>query len=591
MAQASNFKTLPELVLNELRYALPKVDFITYENNQPIALFRDHFFEKCAQIAIGLSKLSINEGENIVVVGPSGPSWLMVDLAIQACGGVSVPFFANIPKNVIEDQIDLTKAKKLFWLGDLPLQDFESQISKFESVWVENHSLIQTSKNIALLESLIQPLDKKKLIHEFEQLCQKLTSSQVATIIFTSGSTAKPKGVVLTQNNLVTQIRGASKTFPLNHEKDTALSCLPLAHVFERMVTYFYLSSGVSIHWVDDLQKVAERMQSSKPTVMTSVPRLLEKVFNAMTLKINTAAFPINKIGNRALKLASSKMSNSLTSSIEYKIYDKIFYSKFRKAFGGNMAMMISGGAALPPHLATFFNNIGVPTFQGYGLTESSPVIAANCPVANKIGSVGKAFPQSQIKIDPETEEILSHGPHIMQGYYLQKEATQECIDKDGWLHTGDQGKIDEDGYLFITGRIKELYKTSNGKYVRPVPIEALLCTSQWIDQAMVVADAKPFVTVILSFDDKNLQQLEVLTQQTAKKLEDLLEHDELKKQIQSHIDKTNKSLHPWEQIRKFAWIPKALSAESGELTPTMKIKRHIVQKKYSFIINSMYNT
>jgi len=498
--------------------------------------------------------------------------------------------FSNLPTTVIQDQINLAKVKKMIWLGQTSFENFEPLIEQFDTIWTESNSLLQRGKPFQSLTPLMEGHDRFKLIEIWDKLCSALNPNHPTTIIFTSGSTASPKGVVLSQHNLVTQIKAAHQCFPTQPTVDLALSCLPLAHVFERMVTYFYLYAGISIHWVDDLQKVAERMKSSKPTLMTTVPRLLEKVYNAIHAKIHASPWPIKLLGKRALTLALSNPADKPLAGINYFISNLLFYKKFRLAFGGRMTMLISGGAALPTNLATFFNNIGVPTYQGYGLSESSPVITANCPGHNKIGSVGRPFPNIEVRICDEHDEVLSRGPNTMLGYHLQPELTSEMIDSEHWLHTGDQGRIDEDGYLYITGRIKELCKTSNGKYVRPVPIEAELCAHGWIDQAMIVADAKPYVTALLTLDEKALAEIRTLTQLPHANTGVLLEHTIVRNSIQTHLDSVNKKLSPWEQVRKYAWMPQALSVESGELTPTMKIKRHVVQNKYGFLIDSIYN-
>jgi long-chain acyl-CoA synthetase len=583
----SSIQTLPELILHQLRQPGTEVNYITYANDQQNFLQRSDFFLKSANLALHLKEAGVQAGENIALVGPSGPTWLMVDLAIQTCGAVSVPMFANLPTQVAKDQIELAKLKKLFWLGEPEFENFETLIPDFEIIWIEkNNPSFEHHKE---LNPLLSGFSPETCLKDIEEMCSRLDPQNLATIIFTSGSTSMPKGVMLSQHNLCTQVLGAAERFKIKAADDTALSCLPLAHVFERMVTYYYLFAGIEIHWVDDLQTIAERMKTSKPTIMTAVPRLLEKVYNAIHAKINTAPFPIHHLGKAALNLATQ---NSAMAPLPWyhSIYDRVFYKKFRASFGGKMRLLITGGAALPPHLAHFFNYVGIPTYQGYGLSETSPVICANYPGHNRMGTVGQIFPDIEIKILEENQEILSRGPNTMLGYYAQPELTAEVIDQDGWFHTGDQGEIDSEGYLKITGRIKELCKTSNGKYVRPVPIESELTNHEWIDQAMIVADARSFVTALLSADEKTLPQLKVCSQLSSNKLEDHLMHPKVIQLIQKHIDKLNKKFHPWEQVRKFAWIPEPLTPESGELTPTMKIKRHVVQNKYRSLIESLYN-
>lgn len=584
----SSIKTLPELVLNQLRQPGREVHYVTYSDDQKIFLKRSDFFLKSANLALNLREAGIEAGENIALVGPSGPDWLMSDLGIQACGAVTVPMFANLPTQVALEQIELAKLKKIIWLGEPNFENFESLIPHFEMVFLNGDNL--SGENTKNFNSLLSGFSPEICLQKMEEMCTLLKPDDLATIIFTSGSTSAPKGVMLSQHNLTTQVLAAAQRFFVKPGEDTALSCLPLAHVFERMVTYYYLHAGIDIHWVDDLQLIADRMKSSSPTIMTTVPRLLEKVYNAMQAKITTAPFPIHHLGKAALQTATYHDSHQRLPWYHF-IFENLFYKKFRAAFGGRMRLLITGGAALPPHLARFFNHVGIPTFQGYGLSETSPVICANYPGHNRVGTVGQTFPDIEIKIHKDNQEILSKGPNTMMGYYEQPELTDEVIDHEGWFHTGDQGEIDSDGYLKITGRIKELYKTSNGKYVRPVPIETELTTHPWIDQAMVVADARPFVTALLNIDEKSIPQLKACSQLSTDRIEEHLSHPEVIKNIQTHIDKVNQACHPWEQVRKFAWIPEPLTPETGELTPTMKIKRHVVQNKYRSLIESLYNS
>lgn len=585
--EVPSIQTLPELILHQLRQPELEVDYVTYCDDQKIFLKRSAFFEKCANLALNLREDGLKAGENIALIGPSGPEWLMVDLAVQACGAVTVPMFANLPASVAKEQIELAKLKKLFWLGGAELENVESFSPLFEKIW--SHQKGDSADHHIQLEPLLSGFSLDSCIEGLQDMCSKLNPQNLATIIFTSGSTSTPKGVMLSQHNLCSQVLAAAMRFKITAGEDRALSCLPLAHVFERMVTYYYLFAGIEIHWVDDLQVIAERMRSSSPTIMTAVPRLLEKVYNAMNAKISSAPFPIHHLGKSALHCATHHTSTNHLPWYHF-VYDRIFYKKFRAAFGGNMRLLITGGAALPPHLARFFNHVGIPTYQGYGLSETSPVICANYPGHNRIGTVGQTFPEIEIKINEENQEILSRGPNTMLGYYEQPELTQEVIDSEGWFHTGDQGEIDSEGYLKITGRIKELCKTSNGKYVRPVPIETELTQHEWIDQAMIIADGRSYVTALLGADEKSLPRLKACTQIHSDKLEDHLFHPKVTSTIQDHIDKVNKTCHPWEQVRKFAWIPQALTPESGELTPTMKIKRHVVQNKYRSLIESLYN-
>jgi long-chain acyl-CoA synthetase len=540
-----------------------------------------NFAKRCIQQASSLKSL-IEPGECIGLLGKPGPEWMISDFSILGAGGVTVPLFPGTAPDILAYQLKKAKISKLFLLHEDALVDRKplSSLNIFTPCKISADTF-----TVTLIDSLspnsIENNDLKSL---WASLNKELQPEKLATIIFTSGSTGQPKGVPLNHRNLVSQILGAHERFPLDPHTDRALSFLPLAHIFERMVTYYYLSRGIPIYYCEQVQKLGQRLREVQPTVMTSVPRLLEKVQSAMSAEISKKSSPQKEIGRWALSTALTHPSHLPHPILSWFAADHLVYSKLRESLGGKLNMLIVGGAALSPRLARFFNNIGIPTYQGYGMTETSPVIAANCPGQNKVGSVGCAFPQVEIKIDPLSGEICVKGPGTMEGYL----ESHECIiDAEGYLHTGDLGELDESGYLTITGRKKELMKTSNGKYVGPVPIESALCAHPWIDQAMLVAEGKHYVCALLVADENNCpEELKIIIHQT--------EHPETNTccaEIQQHIEQINSTLNPWEKIQKYRWIPQPLTVETGELTPTMKIRRHIVEKKYGYLIEHMYNT
>jgi long-chain acyl-CoA synthetase len=392
----------------------------------------------------------------------------------------------------------------------------------------------------------------------------KYDTKKLFTIIYTSGSTGSPKGVMLTHANLVSQLEAIKKLFFLDSEKDKALSFLPLAHVFERMVMYYYLSQGIDVYFNNHIDRIKEHLLYAKPTLMTTVPRLLEKIYKKSMVALEEETFIKRYLGTCALKAATG-----FPSLLLRKFFDVLVYKKIRKKFGGNLRMIISGGAALPNDIERFFNNIGMPVYQGYGLTETSPVISVNYPGHNKPGTCGKVLPNVEVKTE-KNKELLVKGPNVMQGYYKARKATKEIF-KGEWLRTGDLAEIDSEGYVTLIGRKKESFKTSTGKYVVPTPIEHLVQKSKYVDQCLVIAEGKPFVSclVFISEEHKDTENLELL--------------------IKQHIKKINNHLDQWEKIYQFIIIKKALSIEEGEITPSMKIRRHAVEEKYKNEIQDLY--
>jgi long-chain acyl-CoA synthetase len=408
----------------------------------------------------------------------------------------------------------------------------------------------------------------------------------LATIIYTSGTTGNPKGVMLSHNNIISQVNSTSKLFPLKSGQDVALSCLPLAHIFELMVMLYYVSQGVFIYFADDIKNLGSLMKKIQPTIMTAVPRLLEKVF----VKIKKLAEEKSIIKKLLLKTAIRRAVNKKTNlkpNFFDKILDKIIYKKFRQIFGNRIKLLICGGASLSNEVEAFYRNININLFCGYGLTETSAVVAVNYENNYRFGTVGKNFPGIELKID-EKQELLVKGKNVMIGYHNLNQETQEVI-QDGWFKTGDLATIDNEGFVKITGRKKELFKNSNGKYVSPVPIENKL--TQEIDfliGAIVIAENRRFTSAIL-FADFDL--IETVKEKFFFKgtKQEFLSSKILYDFIDKKILHLNQNLNHWESIQKFYIAKEEISIESGEITPSMKLKRGLLERKYQKIIDDFY--
>ncbi|NQY93922.1 MAG: AMP-binding protein [Campylobacteraceae bacterium] len=438
------------------------------------------------------------------------------------------------------------------------------------------------------LESLYKigkELDSNKQ-YDLDELINKVKEEDTFSIIYTSGSTGVPKGVELTHLNIISQLHCINEEYHLT-TKDRALSLLPLAHIFERSVMSYYLSQGVSIYFVDELPNVGVLMKEVKPTMMTVVPRLLEKIFNKIKTKISEKKGVSKFIANLAFQRALKKEENSF--GFFDGLYDKLVYSKFRESFGGELGILVTGGASLNKEIYNFFVNIGLNLYQGYGLTEFSPVICANSPRHHKVGTSGLPFKDVEVKLTAQNE-LLARGKSVMKGYKNQAELTAQAIDQEGWLHTGDLASIDKEGFITIHSRTKELFKTSTGEYVSIVPIEQELSKSRFIDFAAVIANDKQYVTALLFVDNDTYKLYkEKYHLDDFFTIDDFYNLKQVQKKIKKHINSINKNLNKWERIIHYEIITQTLNIENGELTPSMKICRNVIENKYEERINAMY--
>ncbi len=555
-----NFFTLSELIsFQAANFNNPRA--LNFKDGNELRSFSNQEFqEKIFHFACGLREIGLQKGDTLANHSYQNPIWLIVDLGTILAGATTVPIFENISQEHLDYEISDAQVKFIF--------------SKKREI-----EIVKTKKIISF-EDLISLGAKSGQKYNFTS-----NPEDLATIIYTSGSTGKPKGVELTHHNLVSQIKATAQFFPLSCE-DITLSFLPLAHIFERMVMMFYISQGVSVYFADDIKNVGGCLREIHPTLMTAVPRVLEKVFGKIKDGIESAN-PLKKfLGRKALQRALTKNTEAPKNFAD-KIFDLIIYKKFRTALGGNMRMIICGGAALSADMERFYSNIGVNLFCGYGMTESSPVLSVNCPAAHKFGTVGKVFPEIELKIAKDGE-LLARGPNIMRGYHNQPQKTAEVI-CDGWLATGDLAAIDSEGFVKIVGRKKELFKNSNGKYISPVPTEQKLVQELgFLLGAIVIAEARQFTSALLFPEFENLKKFKEKFSFSGGD-EEFLASEILQKFAAEKVAYINLKLDHWEQVQKFCIVTKSISIESGEITPSMKLKRNLLEEKYKREIDGMY--
>lgn len=547
------------------------------------------YLEQVRYIALALNKMGVKKGDRVGLVSAPSARWVIVDFAIIMAGGITVPLFGNISEENFQFEIAQTEIQVIFVSGDQPWKICHQYKENFKSII----DLDMIDEDDAPIYSIGIPyttiIEQGKLLDkEFPTLYQELENSlhtdDVATIIYTSGSTGTPKGAEITHRSFVSCIY--FKAFEWAPQTDRYLNALPLAHVFGRMLNLVMIAWGISTYYFSDIKNFGNACTEVHPTILVVVPRILEKVYAKISSAVHHSTGLRRHFAEWAFKLAHKENRNFLDKLL-FLIADKIVYNKFREALGGDVRVLISGGAPLDIHLLRFFLNVGIPIYEGWGLTEAATV-TVNRPGKFKPGSVGIPLADLQIALSPEGE-VLVKGFLVMKGYYKNPEVTKKVIDSDGWLHTGDKGIIDKDGFLTLIGRLKEVYKTSTGEYVVPIPIEQALSRSPYVEMAMVIADKRKFTSCLLFPDLDLLHKLKIRRGLEKLTDEEFLNNSDVKQEMTDFIEKINLHLNHWEQIHQYRFVLNPLSIEGGELTPSMKIKRDFVANKYSDLIDSMY--
>ena len=570
-------------------------------------LSNQDFFNYIFYFAVGLREMGLNQEEKnkVAIFAYQSPIWLIADFGSIIAGAISIPIFNNISSENFNYQINDCKPSYLFIDNIELLNNQEFNFDNFKKIilyqsW--NNDNIESDfiakydnkkphfdKIIFFKDLLIQgkkSIEQKKYI--WQSLINQLSIEDLATIIYTSGTTGNPKGVMISHKNLLTQIADTTTFFKLT-EQDKALSFLPLAHIFERMVMTFYLTQNIKIYFAEDIKNIPEILKEIKPTLMTTVPRMLEKVYNKIKASHEGKNLFAKILIKTSLKIANKSFYNkSFLNLFLLKIFDILVYRKFRNALGSNMRMIICGGAPLNERIENFYWQIGIKIFCGYGLTESSPVISANCPAFYKLGTVGKKYDSVTIKINQD-KELLACGNGITNGYYNNPEATNKLFAETNWLKTGDLAEIDSQGFVKIIGRKKDIFKSSNGKFIHPTLLEQkLLEKINFISDVLIIADNRSFVSALLFVDDIAIGNLQKQISPNSS-IADFINSQLLLEIINNKIKQINQELDHWENIRKFIVINSQLSIEKGEITPSMKIKRKIIEQKYQQEIDNLY--
>ena len=560
---------------------------------QPISTAE--FSRRVRNISSGLRTLGQKKGDKLIILSENRPEWVMVDLANMCLGGVTVPIYTSLTSEQIKYIINDSEARILVCSNEA-LWDKVARI-KNEIKGVEKFIIIDEPGPGGVLT--LREVEKageeynQKNPEDFDKIAQALERDDLATIIYTSGTTGVPKGAMLSHYNLVNNIQ-TLRSLVVYTDKDTVLSFLPLSHVLERMCTLAWIYVGATIAYAESVDTVAENLVEVKPNIMVSVPRLFDKfyarvidnVLSSSTLKKKIFFWAL-KVGRKVAQKKMNKEKSSWWLKVRYRVAYKLVFSKIVEKTGGRVRFFVSGGAPLSRDIAEFFLAMGIIIIEGYGLTETSPVIALNTLEDFRFGTVGKVLPVEEVKFAPDGE-IWVRGPNVMKGYFKKEEETREAFE-DGWFKTGDVGYLDKDGYLVITDRKKDIIVTAGGKNVAPQPIENTIKTSPYIANAVVVGNARKFVSALIVPD---FDKLEVYAREKGlvyKDREELVAKSEVYAFLMQEIDRLTPHLASYEKIKKIAILPRDFDLEAGELTPTLKVRRKIVEEKYKPIIDKIY--
>ena len=568
-------------------------DFLEYQLNNPldksintkydgkwVSLSTHAFFEKVQIVSRKLIEIGIKKGDKIALISTQNRTeWCIVDNSILQIGGVTVPIYPTISEKEFQYVLNHSESKICF-VSDKDVFDKINKIkdqTKLKKIY--SFEEFQNCSNWNLLFEN----DNKSLQGKVNIKKKEVTPDDLATIIYTSGTTGIPKGVMLTHRNIVSNILSASKRLPPMENKNKALSFLPLCHIFERIIIYMYYYSRVEIYFAESLETISENLNEIKPFYMTAVPRLIEKIFDKIEGKAEEFKGVKKSLYKWSISIADRfdiKKQNRIFYNIKLRIARFLVFSKWKNALGGKLELICSGSAPLQPRLTKIFTAAGIRIMEGYGLTESSPVISISEPIkgGTKFGYVGKIIEGIEVKIAKDGE-ILCKGPNVMKGYYKNSKLTSETI-KNGFLHTGDIGKIDKDGFLKITDRKKQLFKTSGGKYIAPQVIENKMKRSPFIEQIMVIGEGEKMPSALIQPDFEYIKKwLQKNKFNFLNDFKDICKKEELIIKITNEIDKINEEFGDWERIKKFELTPQIWSIENGLLTPTMKLKRKSILK------------
>ena len=548
------------------------------------------YIELTNNMSYGMLELGVKPGDKIGIVSSNRPEWNMLDFAAMQIGAVSIPIYPTISQDDYRHILNHAEMKMIFIEGKELRSKLKPILSEIKTL-KEIFTFIDEESEYKFLEQLITLGKENPLPDKLARLKAAIKPNDLATIIYTSGTTGSQKGVMLSHNNIVDQLKNL-ESIPAKWS-NKALSFLPLCHAYERMLVYLYQYLGMSVYYAESLGTIAENIKEINPTMMSCVPRLLEKIYDKLYLSGKKLPLTSKMLYYWAFDLATKFQLEEMGwyYNLKFKLADKLIYSKWRAAIGGNFDIVVSGGSAIQPHIASFFSAIGMPVFEGYGLSETSPVIAVHQRVKNgrKFGTVGLPLPGVEVKLG-DRDEIICRGHNVMLGYYKDPELTAQVIDTDGWFHTGDTGTFTPEKQLIITGRLKSIFKTSFGKYVNPQAIESKFTESPFIENMIVLGENKKFAGALLSPDFVFLKswcgkhKIEYTTN------EEMIENPLVIKRYKEEVKHYNHFFGDYEQIKRYQLVPNEWTTTDGFLSPTLKIKRNVIEEYYSERIEKIFS-
>ena len=556
--------------------------------------------ERIRNIALGLMELGVKAGDRIAIISENRPEWSLTDLAILSIRAVNVPIYTTQAVEQIRFILEDSGAKMLCISGKKLFKHGEEAIRSVESleklIFFDGDAASEGGPRAMTLES-VEERGRRSAgsdTNAFDVELEEVSNGDLATIIYTSGTTGEPKGVMLTHDNFVSNIVAISNGLPIRNT-DRSLAVLPLSHIFERTVFYVLCSNGVSIHYCAAFEQLASYLQEVKPTIMTAVPRLFEQVYHKIVKKGKSAGGWKTRLFDWSLDIGqeywtAKDMHESVSPVLAAKqaLASRLVFSKWRDGVGGSLRFFVSGGAPLSKKLSYAFWAAGISILQGYGMTEAC-VVSANRPEDNKVGSIGIPFEGIEMKIQESDGEILVRGRNVMQGYYNNPAETARALDEEGYYHTGDVGYQDKDGHFYVTDRLKDLFKLSNGKYVAPLQVESLLKQSPIVSQPVVVGSGRKQVGALIVPDWEALKEaLKDKNIVTDRSREELCEDPQVVKFVQREALELTRELSDYERVKRVYLLPREFSIDKGEMTPTLKIKRGVIDEKYEEAIDEI---
>jgi len=587
--------TIPRLFL-DLTDTFQKPALLLYKKDgRYLSLSTAEVRQEVERLALGLKGLGVGPGDKVILLAENSPWWVMTDYAVLGIGAITVPIYPSLVPDQIKYIINDSDSKVVI-VSDGKLWDKVAAIR--QDLPGVGHFVSfeeRPAESVLPLEELKAKGEKSRMADPrlFEETARSIKPDDLASIIYTSGTTGIPKGVMLTHANFASNIETLASIIPFG-DQDTDLSFLPLSHVLERLVTFAFMSRGVSMAYAESVETVAENLLEVRPTIMVSVPRLFEKIYAKVMDSVLAGSTLKKKIFFWALRVGKEFGEKTLQkqpvpASLQRRrrIAHRLVFSKILEKTGGRVRFFVSGGAPLAKDIAEFFYALGIVVLEGYGLTESSPVIAANTFNDLKFGTVGKPIPGVEVRIAPDGE-ILARGPNIMKAYYKKEEETREALE-GGWLHTGDIGHLDEEGFLVITDRKKDLIVTSGGKNVAPQPIENMLKQNPCIANAVIIGGSRKFISALIV---PNFEKVEDYAQKGGIRYvnrRDLAQNEAIVRLLLEEVDRSTPGLAPYEKVKKIALLERDFEIAEGEITPTLKVKRNVIERKYKELIDSLY--